>query len=165
MVTLAVVGIFASIALPSFSQMIENNRISTATNEFISNHVLARSEALKRSRNVTICSSANQTTCGAGTDYSTGWIIYADCDGNGALTAGDVDCDGNGTASTGESEIIKVHDGFNNMYAGGAVSSFTYQFSGRIAGAPTTFNVGKSSTDLKKDIVVSKLGRIRVDDH
>jgi len=162
MVTLAIVGIFASIALPSFSQMIENNRISTATNEFVSNLILARSEALKRSRNVTICSSTNQTSCSGSDDYSNGWIVYTDCDGNNAPTLANVDCDGDTVLS--EQEIIKVHDGFNNIYAGG-VSSFTYQFSGRIAGAPTTFNLGKSSTDLKKDIVVSKLGRTRVDQH
>ena len=33
MVTVAIVGIFASIALPSFSNLIERNRMTTATNE------------------------------------------------------------------------------------------------------------------------------------
>ena len=157
MVTLAIVGIFASIALPSFSQMIENNRISTATNEFVSNLILARSEALKRSRNVTICPSSNQTSCGTGTDYSNGWIVFVDCDGDGAVDAS-IDCDGDVTTPN-VSEIIKVHDGFNNIYTGGSVSSFTFQFSGRIAGAATSFNVGKTSatSDLKKQISISKL--------
>ncbi len=161
-VTIAIVGIFASIALPNFSQLIRNNRIPTTTNEFISTLVLARSEALKRSRDVSVCSSNDQTTCNGGTDFSDGWIVYADCDGNNALTAGNVDCNDDGAADVGEIEIIKVHDGFDQMFINNAADNITFQLSGRTAG-PTTFNVGHDSdtSDIKKKVIINRVGRIR----
>jgi len=36
LITVAIVSILASIALPSFSKLIERNRITTATNELVS---------------------------------------------------------------------------------------------------------------------------------
>jgi type IV fimbrial biogenesis protein FimT len=163
-VTVTIVAIFASIALPSFSQLIKSNRITVATNEFVSTTMFVRSEALKRSRDVSVCTTANQTSCSGGTDFSTGWIVYADCDGSGNLTAGDVDCNNDGTVSSGEREIIKVHEGFNNIYIGGA-DEVTYELSGRIAQPALTLNVGNDASDLIKDIVISRVGRVRTEDH
>jgi len=79
LITVAIVSILASIALPSFSKLIERNRITTATNELVSNLLLTKSEALKRSNSVTLCPSTNQSTCSENKDYSAGWIIYLDC--------------------------------------------------------------------------------------
>ena len=161
-VTVAIVAIFASIAVPSFSQLIQRNKETTTTNELISSLVLARSEALKRSRNVMVCSSNNQSTCNGGTDFASGWIVYADCDDNNALTAGNVDCNDDGAADVGEVELIKVHNGFNKMFISNAAASIIFQFSGRIA-APTTFNVAHDSdtSDIKKQVVINRVGRIR----
>ncbi len=163
MVTIAIVGIFASIALPSFSQLIENNRISTATNELVTNLMLTRSEALKRSNNVTICASTNQTSCSGSTDYSAGWIVFLDCDSNGTITTAAIDCDNDGAADDSET-IIKVGDGFNKIYMNNNVSSsITYTFSGR--SATSTFSVGKDVSNLKKKISVNRVGRIRTEDY
>ncbi len=164
MVAVTIVAIFASIAVPSFSQLIRNNRIPVTTNEFMSGLVLARSEALKRSRTVTLCASNNQSTCSGGTDFATGWIIYADCDESGSLTAGAADCDNDGIS--GESEIIKVHDGFENILIdGGAFSDISFEFSGRIAGPPKTIIVGHDASEPVKDVVINRVGRIRSEDH
>ena len=150
-VTVAIVAIFASIAVPSFSQLIRNNRIPTTTNEFISALVLARSEALKRSRDVTVCTSSNQASCSTTeTDFSKGWVILADTD---VATVKD---------------IIKVHDGLDNTYIGvlkadgtsAGNKALTYKFSGRTASA-VTFKVGHAIDDIVKEVVVSRIGRIR----
>ncbi len=137
-------AIFASIALPSFSQLIKSNRISTTTNEFISALVLARSEALKRSRDVSVCTSSNLTSCSATvTDFSKGWIVLADTD------------------DPLVKDVIKVHDGFDNIYIGSAgKKSLTYKFSGRTDSA-VTFDIGHASDDLVKEVVVNRVGRIR----
>lgn len=158
-VTVTIVAIFASFAVPSFSELIKNNRIPTTANEFISSLVLARSEALKRSRDVSLCASNNQTTCNGGTDYSDGWIVYADCDGNDALTAGPVDC--NDDSVLDEEEIIKVHNGFEKIFINSGSNNITFLFSGRIANA-TTFNLGhESDSATVKQVVINRVGRIR----
>lgn len=150
-VTVAIVAIFASIALPSFSQLIKNNRISTTTNEFISALVLARSEALKRSRDVTVCTSTDLENCSASqTDFSKGWIVLADTD-NPAVK-----------------DVIKVNDGFDNVYIGvlnadgtsAGNKSLSYKFSGRTDSA-VTFKVGHAIDDVVKEVVVNRIGRIR----
>ena len=159
MVTVAIVGIFASIALPSFAKLIENNRISTATNQLVSALVLTRSEALKRSNDVTICASSTQDSCSTSGDFSEGWVVYQDCDGNGAITTSSVDCDGD--AISNEREIIKVSEGFESLYINNPSPSITYLFSGRVQAS--TFDIGKDATDLKKKVSLSRLGRVKTE--
>ncbi|WP_299873246.1 GspH/FimT family pseudopilin [uncultured Cocleimonas sp.] len=162
-VTVTIVAIFASIAVPSFSQLIKSNKETTTTNEFISSLVLARSEALKRSRDIIVCSSDDQVNCNGGTDFSDGWIVYTDCNGDGLPTATAVDC--NDDLLEEEQEVIKVHNGFHKMFINNAANNITFQFSGRIA-APTTFNLGHESdtTDIKKQVIINRVGRIRSSD-
>ncbi len=157
MVTVAIVGIFASIALPSFSNLIESNRISTATNELVSNLLLTRSEALKRSNTVTLCPSTNQTNCSASSDYSTGWIIFLDCDADGIVDSGVVaDC-----GPKNKEEILKVSDGFDSIYMSNATKQIRFGFSGRPSGDNSTFTIGKDAANPKKSVVINLVGRVR----
>jgi len=55
LVVVVIVGIVASIAIPSFSATIKNRAISATTNEIISTLQTARSEAIKRSQSVRVC--------------------------------------------------------------------------------------------------------------
>lgn len=162
-VTMAIVAIFASYAIPSFNNVMERNRISTATNEMVSALVLARSEALKRSNDVTVCASTNQTSC-SGTDFAQGWLVFLDCNRDGDLDDGanSVDCDNDGAVDDSE-QIIKVHDEISGVFIGNAGTNVSFNFAGRSAVA--TFNVGKTSADIKKDVIISLVGRIRAQDH
>ncbi|MBB5210916.1 GspH/FimT family pseudopilin [Microbulbifer hydrolyticus] len=76
MVTLAVLAIVASIAIPNFRTLINNNQ-SVALGEDLAGALhYARSEAVKRSASVTLCGSADGTTCnGTWTDH---WIVIVD---------------------------------------------------------------------------------------
>lgn len=75
-VTLSVAGILAAIAVPSFSSLIKDNRLTTQINELAFALNLARSEAIKRGTDVTLCNSNDKTTC-SGT-WSDGWIVFSD---------------------------------------------------------------------------------------
>jgi len=159
MVTVAIVGIFASIALPSFSRLIESNRISTATNELVANLLLARSEALKRRNTVTVCPSSNQTSCNDNSDFSTGWIVFLDCDDDIIPNETVAGC-----GTTGTEEIIKVGDSFDSVYMTNAnVKKISFGFSGRLAGNPSTFHIGKDASNKKKKVVLSRVGRVRAE--
>jgi len=85
MVTLVVAVILVVIAVPGFRTIIQNNRASTQANELLSAMTLARSEAIKRGTNVSVCSSTNQSTCAASTTWSTGWIVFVDINNNGTF--------------------------------------------------------------------------------
>jgi len=88
MVTLAVAAILLAMGVPNFTQVIQNNRMTSAANDFLFQLNYARSEAIKRGRTVTICRSTNGSTCN-GTTWSGGFLIFADLDGDGVVDTGE----------------------------------------------------------------------------
>ena len=86
-VTITIGGILAAVAIPSFTEMVKDNKVTAATNALIGHLSLARSEAIKRRVPVALCRSANPTavapTCGGdANDWSTGWLVFANVDGD-----------------------------------------------------------------------------------
>jgi len=84
----AVVGITTVIAAPSFSNLLKNQRITTASNELLTSLMLARSSAITTRTQTVICPSTNSAsakpTCGG--SWEDGWIVFTDLDGDGAAT-------------------------------------------------------------------------------
>ncbi len=77
MVTITVLALVLSIGVPSFQQVMADSRRTSDVNELLLSLNLARSEALKRNRHVTICKSADGAACGdAATSWSDGWIVF-----------------------------------------------------------------------------------------
>lgn len=76
MVTVAIAAILISIAIPSFSSMITNNRLNTISSDLAEVISFARSESIKRNRSITFCraAAANSTGCTTGTSWSH-WIV------------------------------------------------------------------------------------------
>jgi len=70
MITVAIAAILVSIAVPSFTNIIRSNQITTYANEFGTTVNLARSEAVKRGTNITITSDD-------GLDWKGGWTLNA----------------------------------------------------------------------------------------
>jgi type IV fimbrial biogenesis protein FimT len=78
LVVLAVGAIIMSVGVPGFRNLIADSRVRTATNDLISSAVLARSEAIKRVKYVTLCRSSNGRNCnGRAADWNVGWIVFA----------------------------------------------------------------------------------------
>lgn len=98
MVTVSIMAILASLAVPSFIGMIANMSVSQAVNAFISDTRYARGEAMRRGKSVTICRSNNSLatspTCSGGDGLAVGgwmegWVVFEDNNGNGAFNNGD----------------------------------------------------------------------------
>lgn len=77
-VTVAILGIVATLALPSFNELIADNRIRAITSELHSSLLKTRSEAIKRGKPVAICASVDQLNCSDSTNWASGWIIFTD---------------------------------------------------------------------------------------
>lgn len=101
MVAVAVLGVLLGLAVPTFRELIRNNRIVAQNNDFISSLHTARSEAIKRSSAVTVCASADGATCAGGTTWTTGWILFVDTNTDGALNGAEVVLRQNGTIVPG----------------------------------------------------------------
>lgn len=96
LVTMAIIAIFASFAIPSFRGLIAGTSVSNAVNAFVSDTRYARGEAMRRGKSVTICRSANAAAVpprcsGAGDptvgSWMEGWVVFVDENGNGAFNA------------------------------------------------------------------------------
>ncbi len=73
-VAISIASILTVLAIPSFSDMMRNNRLTTYANELVTSLNLARSEAVKRSVVVSV-----RKVGGAGAYWSaSGWTVFVD---------------------------------------------------------------------------------------
>jgi prepilin-type N-terminal cleavage/methylation domain-containing protein len=82
-ITVLIVGIVAAIAVPSFSNSIARNQISSTANNLVGAFNLARTEAAQRGGDVHIGSASGTS------DWTTGYQIFIDADGDGEYDAGE----------------------------------------------------------------------------
>ena len=83
MMTLLVAGVVLGFGIPAFTEFIANNRMAASVNDFTSAIHMARTEAVKRRANVTLCPSADWNTdnpsCANAGSFADGWIVFIDC--------------------------------------------------------------------------------------
>ncbi|MEK8049622.1 GspH/FimT family protein [Ideonella sp. DXS22W] len=85
-VVLAVIVVVFSIAAPAMSEFTANNQVVSTRSSFSAAVALARSEAVKRSRQVIVQPLSGGST---GNEFAAGWEVVIDEDGDGA--AGDTE--------------------------------------------------------------------------
>jgi len=74
MVVVAMIGIIAALAIPSWNAMIVNNRIRASVNDWTQSLFFARNEAVRQNVAVTMCASSDGSNCTA-SGYEVGWIV------------------------------------------------------------------------------------------
>jgi type IV fimbrial biogenesis protein FimT len=150
MVTIGVLAILLGLAAPSFTNVINSNRVTSSANELLSALTLTRSEAIKRGQFVTLCpANTAKTACVASKTWSNGdgWIAFTD---NGP-NAGKVD--------SGEI-VLQAWPPTSGLKVTNVVEWVRYSPDGSRDGAvdPKFDLATKSATD-PRCIVVSKPGR------
>ena len=92
MITLAVAIILVAVGMPLFSGVAANNRAVTQANTFLTAFKLARSEAVRRGTEVSVCAIANPSaatiTCGTNSDWNNGLLVFTDGGTVGSVDAG-----------------------------------------------------------------------------
>lgn len=71
-ITVSIAAIVLAAAIPSFREIIQNNRITAQANELVTAFNLARSEAIKRGVRARACASTNGTGCAMGGGWQQG---------------------------------------------------------------------------------------------
>jgi len=91
LVVVAIGSILLSIGIPAFTTIVASQRSTTTTNDLVESMLLARSEAIKRGLYVSVCRSANGSTCN-GTSWDDGWIVFSNVSGDtpAVVNTGDV---------------------------------------------------------------------------
>ncbi|MBK6008460.1 GspH/FimT family pseudopilin [Ramlibacter ginsenosidimutans] len=89
MVTLAVAGVLASVAIPSFVSLGQRFRLNSVSSSLGASLQWARSEAIKANVDVIVCASnAAGTNCTTSTNWGVnGWLICYDANADGSCDA------------------------------------------------------------------------------
>ncbi len=155
-IAMTIVGILTALAFPSFREFIQNQRLSTQTNELVSDLAFARSEAVKRKGPVTVCVSTSGTGCTAG-DWEAGRIVFSDANGDGTVDAGDGDT------------VLRAREKLDSSITlrslGVATTPLSFGATGAIiAGGPVTFALCDGRGASKgRAVLTNPIGQARVD--
>lgn len=149
MVTIAVAAVLLTVAVPNFVVFLQNSRLVSQANELSGMLNFARSEAVKRSSVVRVCSRLNDATCAGGLIWDAGYLVFLDPDGNG--TPDDA------------ADVLRVRtamEGNNTLRAGRA--AIVFQANGFSAGSNTTFQICDArGTASGRAVVINNQGRTR----
>lgn len=136
MIVVVIIGILATLAAPSFNELIKSQRIKSMATDLSSSLALARSEAVKRNSNMTVLPTGS---------WQNGWeVVVPD-----PLPAD----------QCSKTTVIEVHDAFKNLTATGP-TCVTYRSSGRILGntAPA-FEISAAGSSSQRCVSVDLSGR------
>jgi type IV fimbrial biogenesis protein FimT len=73
LITIFLISIFLTIAVPNFQHLVIENRVDTHVQQLVAAIQFARTEAIKRGENVIFCKSNNSLTCGG--QWNNGQIV------------------------------------------------------------------------------------------
>ena len=152
-VTVAIIGILADMGMPSLQTTVQDNRMAALYNEFLGSASYTRSAAITFGSAVTLCrrNSAGDACDTQSTDFSNGWLVFHDKDGDGTIDAGERILKDN---SIGASDITMEFTGNTNRITYNA-EGFARGYSGKV-----TF-CDKRGDSAKKGMIISMNGRIR----
>ena len=156
LITMAILGILLTVAVPSFSDAFLTNRLASFANNFVASAQLARGEAIKRNATVTMCRSADGSTCATTGGWQQGWIVMCK-----TVAANDGLC-----ASSGTNPLVFQYQQALKTEYRFTGDAYTLTFPGSGAGA-TTANLtlcraSPSAGNQERAVKVSASGRASV---
>ena len=178
MITLFIVGILLTVGVPSMRTFLQNNQLIATTNELVSSIHIARSEALKLNKKVTICVSADGKSCVSSEKWAQGWIVFVDANDDRVGTG--VNC--SAVADVNTDCLLRVHEAVDDpllsvsgTYDSNAADIEWFTFTSR--GVPKDQGASQSgvfsicsfdtsnSVINSRAVVLSLSGRVRVSDN
>ena len=149
--TTSIFAILAGISLPSFSQLIESQRTASAISSLQSHMALARMAAVSRNNRTVLCPTPDGQHCTNSTDWSTGWMLFVDENGNRKPDAGD-------DILRVEQQPISTH---LRIASSAGRQQLRYLSDGRSAGSNLTINLCNQRGQLLGKVIVNNVGRPR----
>lgn len=140
-ITLALAVILFGVGVPAINSMIQGNRLTSSANNMVASLLLARSEAVKRQVQVSVCPSADKSSC-SGSGSSPYLIVFTTADGT--LNVSDA-------ISSGQSWDA-------NYKSGGAVASINFSSAGLLSDTKIV-NLELTDSGKTKCVQVAVSGR------
>lgn len=147
---MAVLLVTLTIALPGLARLVERNRQSAAIGALVSQLAATRTAAISRNIPVALCPSAATDRCDQRSDWSHGWIMYSDPDGD--------------RQPNSDADILRVGASIGNaklrVLSSSGRPQIRYLPDGRTAGTNATFSLC-DGPELVAEVVVNTVGRTR----
>lgn len=144
MVTIAIMAIIFSFAIPAYQNMVTRGKLKAALGEWQSSFYLAQSEAMRLKSDVKLCASEDGQTCNATkNNFGKGWIILY---GNRVIR-----------------DIVPKDNSITMTFKKDITHTLTLSPTGRIREAPgvgATFELSKNKQTIELNL--SKGGRLSV---
>lgn len=151
---IGVIALTLALGVPTFKEIIQNNKMTAVVNEFVADFNTARSEAIKRAKPVTLCKrNSDGTRCSSNDDddvWLRGWLVVVDVNENNTFSLADGD------------EIIRKHDALTSLASlSSSRNRYTYSADGFATGFTDTFTFCDSrGTPKLKARVLNNTGRL-----
>jgi len=174
MVVLIIMGILFAVAGPSLKNSIAEKQLIASSNDLLAALHVARSEAIKLNKRVTICESSNGTVCTTTGKWEDGWIVFTDVAGTASGAAGVC-------TNTTTDCLLRVHGAIvgSNLTIRGldqdstAINSFTFTSRGVPKNTSGTGQAGvfcvsiadTSGAASSRAVALSFSGRVRISDN
>lgn len=137
MVTLSVAAIMITMAVPSFTSMTKNNRLTTQTNQLVTALNLARSEAINRRTTIDVVATNSSNSAN---EWGQGWKVEI----NGGATL----------------KIFQPLEGGSTLDSTNSISTIQYQASGRANVTDTFTMCDDRSGETGRRISILTTGRV-----
>lgn len=147
MITIALAAILLGVALPSFTGVINSNRVTNKSNDLVGALNIARGQAPFLGHRVSVCASADGTSCSGSTAWNAGWIVFVDGGAAGVVDGDDV--------------VLNVYPSINPKDSlSTAVNVVSFDAQGAASAALFTLKPQPCKGTQRRDIDVASTGRI-----
>lgn len=150
MTVLSIVAMLVTVGLPAFASVMQRLRVTTTLHLLTADIAMARGSAIMQHKQVVVCPRAGDASCSPSSDWSRGWLVFIDADGNRQPDA--------------PADILRATDAPSGTKAQlSLVSSrpfLRYQVDGRSAHSNLTIHLCAAGA-LAGQVVVNNHGRAR----
>ncbi|KLJ01738.1 Tfp pilus assembly protein FimT/FimU [Luteimonas sp. FCS-9] len=147
---LVILAVVAMVGLPGFVDLVARHRVQTTMHLIGADLAMARSSAIVGRSPVVVCPADGEAGCRDDGDWSDGWIVFADPDGNRQVDA--------------PADVLRITPAPAGAARGLRIDAtrplVRYQRDGRSAGTNLTVRICRGG-HLEGEIVVNNLGRVR----
>jgi type IV fimbrial biogenesis protein FimT len=151
-ISTALLAILLQVAIPAMTGLLSAWQRDNATRAITDHLALARSEAIRWSRRVVMCSSTDGQTCAPGSirNWRSGWLVFQDLNEDGQFDSLD--------------KLIAVShgpDGVRDIRGNALVQRFVFMPTGMMASGMGTLEIVPRMGRSQR-VTVNRIGRIRL---
>lgn len=148
----ALLAVILQIAVPEMTRLLSTWQRDQATRSITDHLALARSEAIRWSHRVVMCSSTDGRTCAPGSnrEWKSGWLVFQDLNSDGQFNPPD--------------KLVAISqgsDGILSIRGNALIQRFVFMPTGMMASGMGTLEI-VPRMGASQRITVNRIGRIRL---